>query len=377
MPFFARPNLDDTQFKQLSGSTLTLSGTTRIVTPSGLTLSDGGGGDVVITAKNAGFTTDGYVLTYDYCKNEIGLCLSAASGGTQIYNGASPTTCTVGGLTCNTSISGQTLSCIIQQIVAPALNPVLTPPYIQSFSLSCSPSTPTGYYEIGICLCVSATTCFNRGCVNPAYCGSCDKRSGPPNTYCYTYRCPSNVTGVSSSSLTNTICPTCYNISGNESYTIKVCYDQGYCVYNSCGNPFAAPLSAGTTSISNAYISAVYPYFWGKSVSLPVAGQTIIDNACTLGDVCISISAGDTCVSNYCASGEYIWFAIPATSTSKTKWQGCNSPSNCGIIPGTLFATETCVSISSCGGLWSSVPYKFYISNYATSVNYIMAFKNS
>ena len=53
MTFFARPNLDDIQFKQLTGSTLTLSGQTRIIETNGLTLSDGAGSNIVITAKNA------------------------------------------------------------------------------------------------------------------------------------------------------------------------------------------------------------------------------------------------------------------------------------------------------------------------------------
>ena len=35
MPFFARPDLSNEQFKQLSGSTLTLSGTTQIANPVG------------------------------------------------------------------------------------------------------------------------------------------------------------------------------------------------------------------------------------------------------------------------------------------------------------------------------------------------------
>ena len=142
MGFFARPNLEDITFKQLTGSTLTLSGTTHIATVSGLTLSDSGGGNVVITAKGAGPLTDGYVLTYNDARNQIELQLSAGSGGTQIYNGTSPTTCTVGGLTSGSTISGKTISCIIQDIVVPALNPAYTPPS-NTFSLSCSPSAPT------------------------------------------------------------------------------------------------------------------------------------------------------------------------------------------------------------------------------------------
>jgi len=373
MGFFARPNLEDITFKQLTGSTLTLSGVTHIATPSGLTLMGSCSNTIPIVATNE---CDGYVMTY--CGGKIGLALSAGSGGTQIYNGASPTTCTVGGLVCNTSISGQTLSCIIQQIVAPAIPPALTPPS-NTFLLVCLPSAPTGYYEIGTSISITGRQTFSQGCVNPEYCPlclcNCDKRSGPPNTYTYTG--PFGTINAPSAFLTNSCAFTPHPIVGNESYTGRVCYNIGGCVYNSCGNPFTAPLPAGCTSALPGAISATYPYFWGKSAGLPIAGQTIINNACTAGNVCISTSTNDTCVSNYNASGEYIWLAIPATSTSKTKWQGCNSPSNCGTIPGLLFAAEQNVSVNSPSSCWSSVPYKFYISNYATSVNYIMAFKNS
>jgi hypothetical protein len=40
MGFFARPNIDNIQFKQLAGTTLTLSGTTQIATSGGLELID-------------------------------------------------------------------------------------------------------------------------------------------------------------------------------------------------------------------------------------------------------------------------------------------------------------------------------------------------
>lgn len=65
MGFFARPDLSDIQFVQSSGSTLSLSGQTRIGSTSGLTLSDGNNGDVVITASGATSGTTGHVLTFD------------------------------------------------------------------------------------------------------------------------------------------------------------------------------------------------------------------------------------------------------------------------------------------------------------------------
>jgi len=81
MTFFSRPNLDDIQFKQTQNSSLSLSGQTRFRTWSGLTLSDGAGGDIIVTISGASSaTTEGYVLTY--MNGLISLQPSSVSGGT-------------------------------------------------------------------------------------------------------------------------------------------------------------------------------------------------------------------------------------------------------------------------------------------------------
>lgn len=82
MTFFARPNLGDTEFRQVSGSTLTLSGQTRIATPSGFTLSDGNGGNVVVTASGASSGTTNTVMTYDHAEKVIKLMTPSLSGDT-------------------------------------------------------------------------------------------------------------------------------------------------------------------------------------------------------------------------------------------------------------------------------------------------------
>lgn len=75
--FFSRPILDDLQVKQSTGDVLTLSGQTRINTVSGLTLTDGLGNNVIVTASGA---TTGKVMTYD--GNVIRLMDSSLSGDT-------------------------------------------------------------------------------------------------------------------------------------------------------------------------------------------------------------------------------------------------------------------------------------------------------
>jgi hypothetical protein len=118
MGFFARPDLSDVQFKQELDSILTLSGQTRIASWSGLTLSDGAGGNIIVTASGATSASTGQVLTYR--NGKISLEPTGASGDSRYY-GASPTTVTVGGLSCNSFISGCTIQCILQNILVPPI----------------------------------------------------------------------------------------------------------------------------------------------------------------------------------------------------------------------------------------------------------------
>ena len=112
MAFFSRPNLDDIQFKQTPGSELSLSGQTRFRSWSGLTLSDGSGGDVVVTASGASSaTTEGYVLTY--LNGLISLQPSSASGGTfqfdthrETTRSGIPNVCVGGDSTVNNFLEG-------------------------------------------------------------------------------------------------------------------------------------------------------------------------------------------------------------------------------------------------------------------------------
>lgn len=120
MTFFSRPNLDNVQFRQDSGTTLDLSGLTKISNISGLTLSNGDGSDVLITASGASSSKVGHVLGYD--GSVIKLMPSSASGDT-VYLGTSPTTTRVGGLDANTDIYGCSITSILEDILVPSVSP--------------------------------------------------------------------------------------------------------------------------------------------------------------------------------------------------------------------------------------------------------------
>ena len=373
MTFFARPNLDNTQFKQLSGSTLTLSGQTQIATTSGLTLSDGNGGNIVITANNASPATDGYVLTYDDASKQICLALSSASGGSQNYCGISPTTCAVGGLPAGSPISGLTLSCIIQEIVAPVLSPTCSQPYN---TLSLSPAVST--LEIGCNISFIAMGAFNQGSVSPVYCAGTSCRTGLPNCYYYV----DSVGGtcfIPSSALSNStgLATTPIHVGGNI-VSLHVGYNAGQYPKKSDGTTVGMTCCpAGNAPTVTQSVNGILPYFYGSSTSLPVAGNALL----ATGTKVVADSTGDITV-NYNVTTKYIWLAVPHTSpfTSpiKTKWYGSNAPTtNTEPIPGGLFNAPSTLSVNSPSSCWSGCAYNFYISNYPTSaVGYTLTFTN-
>lgn len=380
MTFFARPDLSSIQFKQQTDSELILSGITRIATISGLTLTNGiaGGGhrDVIVTAEGAtGGTTTGYVLTYD--GNKIKLMQSAASGGT-MYTGNSPASATLGGISGGTKLSGRTISSILQELLIPTLNPTLT---IPSSTFTISPTTTP--VEIGTVLHITGSSTFNRGCINPQYTTLSNKRSGLPKSYDYiAFGCTcSPVTPSPLGNLSNIYAFNPFTATTTNTISACVSYYSGATPKNSAGSTYCSALASGSTTPITRTVTGIFPYFYGTGSTVPIVGQTLINGACK----CVGVSTGDIVVTNYGVTGKYIWFAIPSGSTSsvsKTKWQGSNSPSNCGTIPGDLFGAETRLKINSPSSCWvalcpSGVWYRFYISNYPTSISYGMTFKNS
>jgi hypothetical protein len=371
MSFFARPNLENTQFKQLSGSTLTLEGQTQIATISGLTLTDGNPipTNVLLTASGASFSTDGYVLTYCDTTKTISLAQSSASGGSTIYNCASPTTCAVGGLDVCTPIAGCNLSKIIEMMVAPVLYPILIPP---NSSLSLSPTTTI--FEIGCSIAFTGTINFNRGGVSPVYCGGTQYRTGIADCYVFT-----DMSGLQYSGVTNSCTMSSIIISsGNNTAFGVVDYSAGIAPTKSDGNLMSGCTCSADTISSCAVVCGIYPYFYGNSSSAPTAGSTLL----TTGTNCIFDSSNSVVV-NYNVTSKYIWLATPAISITKTKWEGSNAPTtNTESIPGGLFNVPTTVLVNSPSSCWSGINYKFYISNYPTSTiaggtPYNITFKNN
>jgi len=380
--FFAQPNLDNLQFKQLTSSELKLCGQTKIATTSGLTLSNGVGGYVPIIATGG---TNNKVLTY---LNGNIVLRPTTGGGNMVYTGASPTTCTVGGLPAGCAIYNQSISTILEQILVPTINPVVTGPVNSSFTLS----PPTTIYEVGTCVTnICATSCFSRGSVAPQYNGGSPYRSGLPNTYNYI-----QLGGICAATNSTALC-NCYLFTpskiqvGNNVVSTSITYSSGSTpVYNSACSVWLTALPSGTTSPSLSYtICGLYPYYWGNIASggSPAGGnRPLINKYLVTGGTKVVDFSSDLLLINFnSTSDDYIWFAIPSESASKTKWYV--DALNNGIIGGgvnvggNLFPDFVVVN-DVASTTWSSViggsphSYKVYVSNYQTALNTIIEFKN-
>jgi len=392
MGFFARPRLSNDQFVQHNDDVLTLTGQTRIATTTGLTLIDTVSScNVIITASGA---TNFDVLTY--CDGVISLQPSSASGGTGIYDGASPSTCSVGGLPVGTNIYGSGYTTLFQCILAPTLNPTLTNPSISSLTLL--PASPQ-IYEIGSTVALSATTYFNPGSISPQYCSASDCRSS--GTTCYSYdvfaqACSCEVAGnYPSNTVFFGVCRIGY--LGANNVEVTVCYSGGVQPKNSSGGDYDSPLVASaTTTCTNGLpaqktLTGVYPWFWGTSATAPDVStsgctQCLINSYTPVCGKVVASSTGTINVPNFGVTGKYLWFATPYASCSKSCWQGANNVSNNGIIPGGLFPAPTSWNIGSPENCWGTptspvgfetpICYKIYVSNYATNINYGMTFCN-
>lgn len=407
MGFGTKINLNDSKSQQLSGQTLSLSGITHIygqlILNSGATLTilPNHGADKVLTSDINGdgtwqiltipfsgitgaisgnttlqneFNTKTNVSTFNLytgttapntyvCKTDY----NAFTGVTYKYNLDSPSVCTVGGLLAGTILTGKTAFEIISAILVPELFGVLTNP---STSISISPSTTL--YEIGntiSTLCVTGT--FNQGCINPQYCSTSPKRSGAPNTYCFS---GCQIVGSYLCTTSPVIkCATAYVICASQSWGVCVAYDAGVQPKGSKGTNFNSPLIAGTSNTATATITGIYPYYWGKltSGSRPAVTNSLV----TGGTKVVAVSTGVLPINFSSASNEYTWLAIPATTTSKTCWF-VNALDNGRVnnSPSDKYPDECQLCITSSQGCWSNICYKVYMSGTVGAISATLCF---
>lgn len=356
MPFFTRPELIDEQFKQLAGTSLTLSGTTNF---AGILQSKGVEIDATITGSSA--LVNGYVLTYNDTLGRIVLEQST-SGGTGFYNLASPSTITVGGIPAGTTLTGKPLEQLWEDLLV-----VYQEPAFSTFNNSIPPLSEVGNPATWN---ISPDTTFNWNTSNSG--------NVQPNSIEIIDVTLGNVTMASGLANDGTEdLPLTFQIVNN----VPVTYTWGVKGTNTETNPI---------SQKNYTINTIYPWFYGKvsSGGAPSGGnrpdpnnsvvaQSLIDS----GVVIVASSNGTVVVNNFTATpDDYIWFAIPSTSTSKLVWyvNALDNGSIGGAVSpaGNLFPTPALVNVDSPSAYWNGVQYKIYLSNKQVNSTY-MEFRNS
>jgi hypothetical protein len=146
---------------------------------------------------------------------------------------------------------------------------------------------------------------------------------------------------------------------GGNTLNSTVTYGIGIQPLDSKGINYDAPYPAGTSPTRSTTVQGIYPYFWYKSASpITSAGmQTAIANGTATK---VIASSTGTITIDFDAAGEYLAFAYPSTSTTKTVWY-VTALSN-GTIPGGVFGGATTLPCNSSTSLWSNVSYKIHVT---------------
>ena len=137
------------------------------------------------------------------------------------------------------------------------------------------------------------------------------------------------------------------------------------------GRPQAASNNFASSAVS---FTGVYPWYWGiSSTALSVDDiWALLNNPLSSGVNKVTSDSNLTIsVDDWGATGQYLWFATPEASTTKTKWYV--NDSNTSAIGGTgstnLFNAPELrtVTQSRPAGRWTNQSYKIYRGGYPTS----------
>lgn len=247
---------------------------------------------------------------------------------------------------------GTTLQDLTELLLLKTFYPTFIAP---TFSLS----NDAGINEVGTIISFILTFTFNRGQIKGALVASVwdpnaiqNPRAGASTSY----------TIRTTTQAGNTLSVTGYTVlNGANSFTGTVSYAQGPQPKDSKNLNYDFPYPAGTSALQSTSFTGIYPYYWYKSSSPITAAsmKTAIENG-TATKV-VGVSTG-TITINFGATGQYLAFAYPESSDTKTKWY-VNDFDN-GTIPGGVFGGPTvlAVSASTVSPIWSNINYKIHVT---------------
>lgn len=133
----------------------------------------------------------------------------------------------------------------------------------------------------------------------------------------------------------------------------------------------AADAAFNSTTVS---ITGIHPYFWGVSNTQPTPASIAAAIAAGTTNKVLSVSTGTVSVT-YNASSQYVWVAIPASSTVKTTWYN-TALNNSTIGPGQFILSPVLQNVNSPEARWSAVSFNVYISGYASTTSGAIEFRN-
>lgn len=333
MSFQTKQELSGKKFFQATGDTITLSGQTVI--HGGLKYSSSP-------------TITGATQIPD--KHYVDLAIATATGSSSVYNGASPASVTVGGITAGYVLTGKTTNQILQSMLVPTLNPTLTAPSISAFSQNLATTQ-----EVGTSVTPTFTTSFSRGSISPQYTSASPFRSGLPTKY--VYGGTGNVRSVASTGTTNTSAATGATVLavGTNSWTVYVAYSAGVQPKDSSGGNFSTPLASGATSNSTTSITGQYLRFYGANAS----SVTNSSQVRALSTNAFQATNTDTFNLN---TGSVLTKFIVALPPSRTISQVIDLDAlNANIT--SSYVLQGTVSVNTGGGSGSAVLYNVYEMN--------------
>jgi hypothetical protein len=145
----------------------------------------------------------------------------------------------------------------------------------------------------------------------------------------------------------------------------------------------SSPFSSATVNAN-----AIYPWFWGKSSSLPTKASiaTAIASGATNRNLA---TANGTLGITFAATNEFIWFALPqfsgpsSSTPAKTKWyvnetnQGNIESTGLFAPAGATQAVDAPLVSPETTRRWTGVQYQIYISNFATTTSGVMQIREN
>jgi len=266
-------------YSSSNGSTDTITGATNV--GSGTTIYSG------TTDRNLQFNSliGSGTTSISKVGDDVIIYSSGGTGNDNCYDLSSPSVIPVGGICTGTVLTGKTSFQLWEELLVPELCGTITAPSTTSVGLSVS-----GLREIDESISQTVTINFSRGCINPQYCSVSDKRSGIPDSYCFSGAgMPSGF--INCSSLSASYTNAAYDVLiGTQTWGGCTCYNAGLPALSSKGTEYCSALAAGITCAKSNTIVGVYPIY-GTTSSISVLTKQTLQNMSTANNIQLSLVA--------------------------------------------------------------------------------------